>query len=228
MSTAEREEFISRVDRALPGVVVESLTDAVAQRYGDRQPELLGWMSEAGPGSRLRAVAEALVENAAQHASASGMRYVPNEISRSAEVEFTSLEIARALQQAAELGPDGLTADGQYFADEALNAGGIAITAIQLHDIRGGLDSSSRLPGPQYPAPENPAPEWLQERMEGLATEYGKVLADHRDQHATMEAIRHSGIGMVDTPIAKGSSDGARSGPRVGETRHAGHQLGSQ
>lgn len=188
---------------------------------------LLGRMSEAGPGSRLRVMAEALVEDGAQQAAARGMQYVPDEVSRSAEVEFTSLEMASALQEAAEGGP---TADGKYFADRALNAGGIATMGIQMHDVRGGLDSSGSLPGPQYPAPDNPASDRIQQRMEGLAAAYGNVLADHRGQHQAIEALRRSGIGVGDAPsAAKGSGgDGARSGYRAGTTRHTGPQLGSK
>ncbi|WP_410786792.1 hypothetical protein [Kribbella sp. C-35] len=237
MSVAEREEFIARIDRALPGAVVERLTEAVAQRFGDEQPELAGQMSEADPGRRLQVMAEALVENSARRAADNGMQYVPDEVSRSAEVEFTSLEMARALQEPAEHGMQPLFADGKYFADRALNAGGLAVTGITMHDIRGGLDSSGRLPGPQYPAPDNPAPDWVQEKIEGLAAEYGSVLADHRSQYAAMEAMRHSGIGIGNAaPAAKGvsgdaakavSGDGARSGHRTVKTRPTGPHLGS-
>jgi hypothetical protein len=137
--------------------------------------------------------------------------------------------MARALQEAAEHGLNRLTANGKFFADRALEAGGLAIVGIKMHDLRGGLDSSGQLPGPRYPAPDDPAPDWIQERIEGLAGDYGKVHADHRGQHAAFEALRRSGIDAPSTaPPAKGSSgDGARSGFRGGETRHTSRQLGS-
>jgi hypothetical protein len=158
------------------------------------------------------------------------MQYVPDEVGRSAEAEFTSLEMARALQPAADLGADGRTAEARLFADRALSAGGVATVGIQMHDLRGGLDSSGRLPGPQYEEPDNPAPAWLQTQIEGLAQEYGEVLADHRDRHSgLLEARRLSGIDAVRPPsgaLAAKSGDGPRTASRAGETRTTGPQLG--
>ncbi|TCC11075.1 hypothetical protein [Kribbella soli] len=232
MSAAERAEFIERIDRALPGGVVERLASDATQRFGDRQPEFVDRLNAARPGQRLEAVADAIVENAAQRATANGMQYVPDEVGRSAEVEFTSLEMARSLRQAAELGPDVETRDARYFADRALTAGDIATIGIQIHDFRGGLDSSGQLPGPQLPEPSDPAPDWLQDRVERLAQEYGGVLADHRDRHSgLLEARRISGIDVVRSPseaqtAQSTSSDSARSAARAGETRRTSPERG--
>lgn len=233
MSAAERAEFIGSVDRDLADSAVEGLTAEATRLLSDRQPGFRDRLSAAGPGHRIEVVADAMVEHVAQVDAENGWPYVHDEVGRSADVDFTSLEMARTLREAAErTGPDTRPAVARFnnararaYGERAVNSADVAIGAMKVHDARGGLDSSGRLPGPVTAAPSNARPDPGQDRLERLAQEYGEVLADHRDRHSgLLEARRLSGIDVVRAPSealsAKSpSSDGTRPAARAGETQ---------
>lgn len=239
MSAAERAEFIGRVDREMADSAVEAMTAEATRLLSDRQPGFPDRLSAAGPGHRIEVVADAMVEHLAQLDARDGWPYVHDEVGRSADVDFASLEMARTLQEAAErTGPDTPPAVARFnnararaHGEQAVNSADVAILAMKVHDARGGLDSSGRLPGPVTAEPSNPIAAPAQERLERLAQEYGEVLADHRDRHSgLLEARRVSGIDVVRSPSealsAKSpSSDGTSPAVRV-ETQRTSPERG--